>query len=426
MSVTTSLSRRAVMGAAAAVPLAGVAAGAAMAAPSSPTTSSRTSGSATTVRFTLNAVVLDGGEQVSSLSFDASRLGLIDPKSLKPGTFSVHVRATSPVPLNGGLFFSEYDVDRVVTRVSIDPRRVITIELQTEEGLVGGATLGYLLAAGRNLELDLEYTITQNAPIRLRNGRQVTISSFVQGDLVSPEVDAFSYGKSSGGMNYRLFTPKKARGRGAKKFPLVVWLHGGGEGGMGDRQTNEAQLRANRGALGFATPEAQRIFGGAYVVAPQSVSAWMADGDTFAPQIKALIDELVTKYDIDARRISVLGCSNGGYMTLKMESEYPKFFAAGVPICCGATPNFFTDDELVKVRSTPTWLVHSKDDTTLPYVPNTMRVAELVPRAKLSLYENVTWNGYQYAGHWSWIYVAHNDPKIGRQRLWQWMAAQKR
>ncbi|MGJ6980291.1 prolyl oligopeptidase family serine peptidase [Aestuariimicrobium soli] len=410
----SSLSRRAVLGTVAAVPLAGVAASA-LAAPS--TTAS--------VRFTLNATVLDGGEQVSSVSFDASALGPIDPASITTGTFTVHAKATSPIP-NGGLIFSEYDLDRSVTSASIDNKRVITLELETAEGLTGGGTLGYLLNTGRNVELDLVYTITQNQPIRLKNGRQATISSFVQGDLVSPEVDAFSYGTSAGGMNYRLFTPDKAKNNGNKKFPLVVWLHGGGEGGMGTRQTNEAQLRANRGALGFATPEAQAIFGGAYVVAPQCVSAWMSNGPLFAPQIKALIDELVKKHNVDPKRISVLGCSNGGYMTLKMESDYPTFFAAGVPICCAATRNFFTDADLIKVRSTPTWLVHSKDDTTLPYLPNTMRVAGLVPEARLSLYENVTWNGYQYAGHWSWIYVAHNDPQVDGEHLWQWMAAQKR
>jgi len=34
-------------------------------------------------------------------------------------------------------------------------------------------------------------------------------------------------------------------------------------------------MRANRGALGFSTPEAQRIFDGAYVVAPQAESFWL-------------------------------------------------------------------------------------------------------------------------------------------------------
>ena len=52
----------------------------------------------TTVRFRLDAVVLDGGEQVTSITLDTARLGPIDPASLTTGTFSVHARATSPIP----------------------------------------------------------------------------------------------------------------------------------------------------------------------------------------------------------------------------------------------------------------------------------------------------------------------------------------
>ncbi len=414
-AIIPPLSRRSILGAVAAVPV--VAAGA--------TTAFADTGTA--VRFTLHATVLDGGEQVSAVSFDASSLGPIDPVSLTASTFTVHAKATSPVPLNGSPIFSEYDLDRVVAAATIDERRVITLHLSTAEGQPGGGTLGYILATGRNVELDLVYTITQARPLRLRNGRNATISSFEQGRLVSPEVDAFSYGTSKGGMNYRLFTPKRARNNGeGKKFPLIVWLHGGGEGGMGDRQTNEAQLRANRGALGFATDEAQSIFGGAYVVAPQCVSAWMANGKVFSPQVKALIDELVDSEHIDTSRIHVLGCSNGGYMTLRLQSDYPTFFATGVPICCGATPNFFTDEELIRVRSTPTWLVASKDDTTLPYLPNSGRVKALVPEARTSFYDHVIWDGYQFPGHWSWIYVAHNDPSHQGEHVWQWMSAARR
>ena len=43
----------------------------------------------------------------------------------------------------------------------------------------------------------------------------------------------------------------------------------------------------------------------------------------------------------------------------------------------------------------------------------------------MTLYDNVTWNGHQFAGHWSWIYVARNDPRIRRTRIWQWMAGQR-
>jgi hypothetical protein len=51
------------------------------------------------VRFTLNAEVLDGGEQVTSITLLTGRLGPIDPRSLTTDTFRVHAKATSPIPI---------------------------------------------------------------------------------------------------------------------------------------------------------------------------------------------------------------------------------------------------------------------------------------------------------------------------------------
>lgn len=265
-----------------------------------------------------------------------------------------------------------YDVDRPVTAIRLDRRGNIVLELSYGEGQVGGNTLGYVVSRGRNVLLDLVYTITQTAPITLGNGRAITISSFVQGRLSDPEVDAFSYHISGSAMKYRLYSPRRARG----DRPLVVWLHGGGEGASlpDDYYDNETTLRANRGALGFATPEAQRIFSGAYVVAPQSTSFWLEDGPRFAPLIREIIRDLVRRHRIDRERIYVAGASNGGFMTLKMTAIYRNLFAASVPICpvvqslTPGGPPVITDAELRSIR-TPTWLVTSRDDDVVPRSP---------------------------------------------------------
>ena len=387
----------------------------------------------TAVGFTLDATVLDGGEQVTSLTLRTARLGRVDPASLTTGTFSVHAKATSPIPIAAGdQIFSEYDLDRSVTAVRLDHRGDIVLDLSHAEGQLGGGTLGYILSRGRNVRLDLVYTITQNAPIVVRGRRPVTIARFVQGRLSNPEVDAFGYRTSGSGMKYRLYSPgRHGSGRGGQ--PLVVWLHGGGEGASlpDGYYDNETTLRANRGALGFATREAQRIFGGAYVVAPQSTSYWLEDGPRFAPLILEIVRDLARRYPVDRDRIYVAGCSNGGYMSLKMTTTYPELFAASVPICGVVTslqpggPTLITDDELSRI-TTPTWLVASRDDTTVPPEPNTVHAHDLIPGSLMTLYDHVIWNGYQFPGHWSWIYVARNDPSIDGTRIWQWMARQQR
>jgi predicted peptidase len=270
----------------------------------------------------------------------------------------------------------------------------------------------------------------------LRNHRWITISSFVQGRLSDPEVDAFSYHISGSGIKYRLYSPTHgggSRSTGRGKHPLIVWLHGGGEGALlpDNYYDNETTLRANRGALGFATPQAQRIFSGAYVVAPQSTSYWIEDGPRFAPLIDEIIRDLVRRHPIDRERIYVAGCSNGGYMSLKMTTVYPDLFAASVPICGvvaslqAGGPPLITDAELTRIN-TPTWLVASRDDTTVPPGPNTVHAHDLIPRSLMTLYDHVIWNGHQFPGHWSWIYVARNDPSIGGTHIWQWMAQQRR
>ena len=189
-------------------------------------------------------------------------------------------------------------------------------------------------------------------------------------------------------------------------------------------------MRANRGALGFATREAQRIFGGAYVVAPQSTSYWIEDGPRFAPLIREIIGDLVRRYPIDRGRIYVAGCSNGGYMTMEMTSVYRDLFAAAVPICGVVEslepggPPLLTDAQLEAI-DTPTWLVASRDDPVVPPEPNTVHAHDLIPGSLMTLYDHVIWNGHQFNGHWSWIYVARNDPTINGTHIWQWMADQR-
>ncbi len=389
----------------------------------------------TSVKFTLNATTLDGGEQVTSLTLDTGDFDGILASSLTPATFAVHAKAENPFDLPAGqVNLGLYDVDRVVTGVRLERGRIV-VDLQSgftnstnadgtiaTNGAPGAGTLGFVYPAFRNIRNKLTYTITQRRPIALRGGGSLTLTTFAQGALKNPEVDAYSYGTSKDGMNYRLFKPE---GHGHDKKPLIVWLHGGGEGGSAvlNYYDNEATLRANRGALGFSTEAAQRIFGGAYVVAPQAENAWMADGPGYAPRLKALIDSLVKRYAIDPKRIHVVGCSNGGYMSLYMSYKYPTSFASEVPICPGASEVFFTEAQLSSI-TTPTWLVQSKADTTLPPAVNSIRANNLIKGSLLSLYDTVTYGGVTYNGHWSWIYVANNDPVINHRHIWHWMAQQ--
>ncbi|MBK8461361.1 MAG: prolyl oligopeptidase family serine peptidase [Micropruina sp.] len=387
------------------------------------------------VPFDLNAVVLDGGEQVTAVTLDTSRLGRVDAAGLTTQTFSVHAKAESPVQIeNGEVIYSLYDTDREVTGVRVEDGDIV-VELKHGPGVSGAATLGYLGVAARNVMLDLSYTIAQNSAITV-NGRPLTLSGLVQRDLVDPEVDAFAHHTSAEGIKYRLFEPRRTGSAARTAAPLIIWLHGNGEGGIPASYNNESQLRANRGGVGPATPEAQAIFGGAYVLAPQVPDTWYnIDSASYDTLIKAVIDQVVRRNRIDPERIYLLGGSAGGMMTLQLAGRYPSFFAADVTTAPALYLNrtglyTTTAEQLLTLQTTPTWLVHATNDPVVPYDKSSLWAYTLLQpfgNVTLTTYDGVVWDGVTYSGHASWIYTARNDPaNADGEHVWQWLARQHR
>lgn len=401
--------------------------------------------------FTLDAEVLDGGQQVTSVTIDGRGLRRIDPHSLSTDTFAVHAVGTLPVPVpDDEVAFSTYDVDRQVTGVRLEESGDIVVDLAsgfdpaTGAAVEGASTLAYLLRAGRNVKLDLDYTVTQSQPIRLAGGRSLMLGPLTQGRTVDREVDRFTYGVSADGINYRLFVPSRRHhrtgphgdhgdrgGHGRHRPALVVWLHGNGEGGLPGYYNNESQLLANRGALGPATRRAQAILGGAFVLAPQVPDTWYnLDQSAYAEKIKRLVDTTVARHRIDAGRIYLMGASAGGFMTVQMVSRYPQLFAAAVPTCPAiylpSRGYLVTEAQVRRMADTPTWFVHAQNDPTVPYQQTSVWAHELLPGSILTLFPNVTWGGVTYNGHWSWIYTARNAPTHEGRTLWEWMAEQHR
>jgi hypothetical protein len=69
------------------------------------------------------------------------------------------------------------------------------------------------------------------------------------------------------------------------------------------------------------------------------------------------------------------------------------------------------------------WLVTSLDDTVVSPGSNTIHAAGLIPGAEVTLYDHVIWNGHQFNGHWSCVYVGRNDPALADgTHVWQWMS----
>jgi predicted peptidase len=183
----------------------------------------------------------------------------------------------------------------------------------------------------------------------------------------------------------------------AKRWPLVIFLHGSGERGT------DLQKVAKHGPPKLV--EAGRAFP-FILLSPQCpLNQWY---DLAA--LDLWLDQVVRKYRVDADRIYLTGLSMGGYGTWGWALRSPERFAAIVPVCGGGEPG-----QGAKLKSLPVWAFHGAKDPTVPVA----RTEEMIAAIKTAGGEpRVTI--YPEAVHDSWTETYAND------EVFTWMLAQKR
>jgi predicted peptidase len=232
-------------------------------------------------------------------------------------------------------------------------------------------------------------------------------------------------------LTYKGYEPDKLREDGVKN-PLVIWLHGMGEGGT---DIDIALLGNDVTALGEIKIQDHFVEGqqkGAYVLAVQTPTYWMNSGtgsinngvghSIYTQTLKATIDKFIAENgDIDTKRVFIGGCSNGGYMTMEMAVTYGDFFRAYYPCCEAYSDSFVTDADINKLKDLPMWFIHAANDTTVDatnfVIPTYQRLVEAGAKdLHFSYFTNVTGtegnpNGNDYMGHYSWIYIFRDEVK---------------
>ena len=386
-------------------------------------------------QYSLNAKIFDYGQNIVSIEINTKGKGKnIQNKQIAKDTFKVFAKGT--LPKDTGIVLDEktkslgtFEVEREIENIFVNDKGNIVINLKYGKDVAGANTLSYVTGdVSRNVLMDLEYRVEQKKEIK-----GYKTGFYRQGKIVDEEADKFVAAKSKSGVNYQYFKPvNKDDG---KKHPLIIWFHGNGEGGYKDYRNNVSQKLANRGAVAFAENKTQKIFGGAYVVAPQADDTWYNNYTKgYIKSVKAMIDEFASENNVDKNRIYVFGASAGGYMSFRMMIEYPDYFAAFSTSAAAldkvATSGGVatTTQDLMKIRNKPLWMVHAKNDPTISYKNTSKRVYDVLSkyRAILSSYPNVKIDGTEYNGHWSWIYSLRNMPVNNKgEHLFEWMAKQR-
>jgi beta-glucosidase len=393
--------------------------------------------------------IFDWGAAVTKVIVDLGETAHQD--SVSTNTFKVHVVRSENRP--DTILLGDAQGDRKVTKAYVSDKdgnavasgNYAALEMEVGPEIALSSPLNYSLNTNLNGWINCDYTITQQKDIAASSG---TISGLVANVFAGGTkklVDDFTIGKATYDnitLTYASYAPEKDNG----KHPLIIWLHGMGEGG-----TDGLLPICGNKADNFASKDMQTYFGGAYVLAPQTPTRWMdgftgiGDGTSiYEKALMALIkDYVASNKDIDTNRIYIGGDSNGGYMTMLMARDYTEYFAAAFPACEALKDTLITNEDIQKLKNLPLWFIAAKTDTVVPpadYVtPTYNRLVQAGSQNvhfsffdkvvdTTGLYKKADGTPYEYMGHWSWIYVYNNQCTAtinGKAiTIMEWMAAQ--
>ncbi|MBU8595914.1 prolyl oligopeptidase family serine peptidase [Shouchella clausii] len=205
------------------------------------------------------------------------------------------------------------------------------------------------------------YRIKQVEAITTNEGQQLppTSDEVVSTGERSPVVESFSYesyrNQAGATLPYRLYEPNQEEG---ERYPLVLFLHGGGERG----NDNQIHLLGSEGGVAFARPDVQEQHP-SFVVAPQAPydpSVPLLEGWTTEPtysMVLELVELMKERYPIDPDRIYIHGMSMGGIGTWNFIETNPDLFAGAIAICGYGHP-----ERAKAIKDVPIWAFHGEDD----------------------------------------------------------------
>lgn len=219
---------------------------------------------------------------------------------------------------------------------------------------------------------------------------------------------------------YRALAPQNMDA--AKKYPLVVYLHGAGERG------NDNTLQLFHGSQQFLNPYNRETYP-CYVVFPQCPAGKFGaydlrrtSGDplkmaiqekptTYIAMVHSLIEKYLAENNVDPDRIYIMGISMGGMGTYDMVIRYPELFAAAVPICGLVNPARITE----AVAATKWSIYHGDADDTVP-----VEGSRSAYRKLRSVGASVKYTEFPGVKHNSW------DPAFCQPDFMQWLFSQHR
>ncbi|MBR6323087.1 MAG: nicotinate-nucleotide adenylyltransferase, partial [Lachnospiraceae bacterium] len=191
-------------------------------------------------------------------------------------------------------------------------------------------------------------------------------------ETITDGLDAFER-IEEGELLYRLYSPAAE-----EKRPLILFLHGGGNGGPKDGRDNERQLLADYGPINFS-----QDYPDCFVLAPQCIEqpfnmammggvrkqSFFKDMDpnfgwsrAYLSKVCDVIRRMIREGKVDEKRVYVTGLSMGGAGTIRAMSVGSDLFAACAPVCPTMTQETFN---ILRTIEAPVWVSSAYVDHTV-------------------------------------------------------------
>ena len=218
--------------------------------------------------------------------------------------------------------------------------------------------------------------------------RLTSFNDKVNAEIAWSDAERFTY-SSVGGLEIEGWLMKPYGYQPGKKYPLVLYIHGGPHSAYGENWFDEFQNLAGAGMFVlFTNPRGSSGYGADFTYSTRG--RWGAED--YQDLMKA-VDIAAKRPDVDSTRMGVTGGSYGGFMTAWVETKTNRFKAAeadrmisewtywyGASDAQGLTEfefygkpwdNFAMYDTLSPIRhvsrvKTPTLLVQSEEDFRTP------------------------------------------------------------